>query len=121
MRHMPTITPSYCNPFFTRCKHFFQQIQKNFPRKHKKSEDFSDKLPKYVKQGACDSSGGMPAKHKPQPDACPVGKTKVSPADPEGQIQPSETGAAYEQQIRRTAADPAQGTEKIIQKPQQNA
>ena len=116
---MPTTIPSYCTPFFHRCKYFFAKflnyLQKIFQRPEKQGHQLPDSLPKQgdgpPQKPAC---GQLPGQ-SPQGQGGGSTQPDVTPADAEAQLQPGPKGGDHENQVRRDGPTPAQGSQRSVE------
>ena len=85
---MPTVIPSYCNPFFRRCKHIFSKFQKNFSGKGKKRPNLYQSFPYF-------------GHHRPQQPSRPPNPQKTAREHPRGGAEPHIPPADAESEINR--------------------
>lgn len=118
---MPTIIPSYCNPFFHRCKHFFQFFENIFNRSKGKPDYFTDYFPKSGKNTPQHPSRKDTPSQSPKKHCSKVSNPEFSPADRKGMDQPKPCRQHQKYTVRQCCEPRSEGPQKLITQAQQHA
>jgi len=116
---MPTTTPSYCNPFFPRCKHFFQFFENNFDGSQGKKDNFANYFPKSGKYAPRHPAGKAAPSQPAHYHGSKVGNPEFSPADCKGMDQPGPHHCCQKHTVRQHRKPRPQRTQKLITQAQQ--